>query len=247
MNEEHPLNYELVQALELYFESEAAFGMDVLPGGARLAPVANQDLTAKLSGDSAPDSAHLTPTLARLALEIANCRACELCRGRNKSVPGQGAERARLMFVGEAPGAEEDRLGLAFIGPAGQLLTKMIEAMGLSRDDVFIANVLKCRPPGNRNPQPLEVKACGHFLRTQIQLVEPDLIVALGAYAARNLLQSQKAIGKLRGQVHPFEGRKLVATYHPSYLLRTPSAKRAAWADLQLVMKELDITPSDRD
>jgi len=144
------------------------------------------------------------------------------------------------MFVGEAPGFHEDRQGLAFVGRSGELLTRMIAAMGLAREDVFIANVLKCRPPENRDPQPGEVDACFHYLLEQIELVRPEVVCALGAHAANNLLDRSEPISRLRGRVFPFRGTRLVPTFHPSFLLRRPERKRDAWSDLQVVMRLLD-------
>jgi DNA polymerase len=150
------------------------------------------------------------------------------------------------MFVGEAPGADEDRQGLAFVGRAGQLLTKMIAAMGLDRDEVFIANVLKCRPPGNRDPAPNEVDRCLPFLKRQVALIRPEILVALGGHAMKNLLQTEASVGRMRGRVHDYDGTPLVVTYHPAFLLRSPDMKRAAWEDLQLVLRTLGLGPPDR-
>jgi DNA polymerase len=177
--------------------------------------------------------------LARIATEACECRRCPLGSLRTKAVPGQGNPRAELMFVGEAPGAEEDLQGLAFVGAAGQLLTKMIGAMGLTRDEVFIANILKCRPPDNREPQPEEVAQCLPYLERQIGLIRPRVLCALGSHAARNLLGVPTAVGKLRGQVHEAFGTQVVVTYHPAYLLRSPGEKVKAWEDLKLVLKLL--------
>jgi len=144
--------------------------------------------------------------------------------------------------MGEAPGADEDRLGEPFVGRAGQLLTKMIEACTLSRDEVYILNVLKCRPPGNRDPSPDESRACRRFLTRQLDLIDPEYICCLGRVAAQNFLETTTPIGRLRGQIHQHAGRKVVCTYHPAYLLRNPSAKKDAWADLQMLMAELGIS-----
>lgn len=180
--------------------------------------------------------------LEALAKSIDGCQKCALHQGRKNIVFGSGDPGARLMFVGEGPGEQEDIKGLPFVGPAGQLLTKMIGAMGLSRDEVYIANVVKCRPPMNRNPQPEEIATCSPYLKKQIEFINPEIIVALGTFAAQCLLQTSEKISRLRGSVHAYDGRKLIATFHPSYLLRNPSEKKAAWVDLQLVMKELGIT-----
>ncbi|NRA96833.1 MAG: uracil-DNA glycosylase [Planctomycetes bacterium] len=181
-----------------------------------------------------------------MAEEIAVCTRCALSETRTRTVPGQGSAAARIMFVGEAPGADEDRQGLAFVGRAGQLLTKMIVAMGLDRDKVFIANVLKCRPPGNRDPAPNEVDRCLPFLKRQIALIRPEILVALGGHAMKNLLQTEASVGRMRGRVHDYDGTPLVVTYHPAFLLRSPDMKRAAWEDLQLVLRTLGLAPPDR-
>ena len=182
------------------------------------------------------------PTLEVLQQEVAACVACdELASTRTQTVFGVGSPNARLCFMGEAPGAEEDRLGEPFVGRAGQLLNKMIAACTLSREDVYILNVLKCRPPGNRNPAPDESRACRRFLTRQLELVDPEYICCLGAVAAQNFLETTTSIGRLRGRVHHHGGRKVVCTYHPAYLLRNPSAKKQAWEDLQMLMGELGI------
>lgn len=165
------------------------------------------------------------------------CNLCsELSSTRKKVVFGSGNIRARLVFVGEAPGADEDEQGLPFVGRAGQLLTKMIEAMGLTRKDVFICNVLKCRPPENRPPKPDEKVNCKPFLLRQLELIKPEVICALGTHAAQSLLQTEETISALRGKTHTYAGVKLICTFHPAYLLRNPSAKKDAWGDLQKVM-----------
>ncbi|HCM43135.1 MAG TPA: uracil-DNA glycosylase [Candidatus Omnitrophota bacterium] len=175
------------------------------------------------------------------------CTLCsELSSTRKKVVFGSGNIRARLVFVGEAPGADEDEQGLPFVGRAGQLLTKMIEAMGLTRKDVFICNVLKCRPPGNRPPQPAEKASCKPFLLRQLELIKPEVICALGTHAAQSLLQTEETISVLRGKTHTYAGVKLVCTFHPAYLLRNPSAKKEAWGDLQKVMALLDTSSGQR-
>ena len=164
------------------------------------------------------------------------CTRCKLCtQGRKQVVFGVGSPTADLMFVGEAPGSDEDEQGVPFVGRAGQLLTKIIEAIDMRRDDVYIANVIKCRPPGNRNPEPDEVLTCEPFLFRQIDLVQPKVVVALGKFAAQSLLRTDMPITKLRGQVHPFRGAVLVPTFHPAYLLRSPDKKRETWEDMKLV------------
>jgi DNA polymerase len=170
----------------------------------------------------------------QLRAAVAACQRCELHATRTQTVFGVGNPAARWMFIGEAPGAEEDRQGEPFVGRAGQLLTSMLRALGLRREDVFIANVLKCRPPGNRDPRPAEAASCRGYLERQVALVNPTLVVAVGRIAAQNLLATETPIAKLRGKVHSFGARDwpLVVTYHPAYLLRSPGEKRKAWQDL---------------
>ncbi len=185
-----------------------------------------------------------------LRAAVAGCTACGLCRGRTNTVFGVGHERAHWMIVGEAPGEQEDRQGEPFVGKAGQLLDNMLRALGLSRDaqavggdparQVFIVNVLKCRPPGNRNPQPDEVAQCEPFLQRQVALVQPKLILAMGRFAVQSLLQSQEAIGRLRGRVHRYQGVPTVVTYHPAYLLRNPADKARGWDDLCLAREAME-------
>jgi DNA polymerase len=171
------------------------------------------------------------------------CTLCsELTQTRKSVVFGDGYEKARLMFVGEAPGADEDRQGLPFVGKAGQLLTKMIEAMGLKRQDVFIANILKCRPPENRTPLPTEVVNCKGYLEKQIDWIKPQIICALGSVAAQNLLNTTRSISSLRGSFHDYKGIKVVATFHPAYLLRNPDEKKKSWQDLKMIVQELKPT-----
>lgn len=188
--------------------------------------------------------------------QVKGCRKCVLCETRTQTVFGQGSPAARLVFVGEAPGFEEDKQGLAFVGLAGQLLTRMIAAMGLSREEVFICNVLKCRPPGNRDPLADEILSCSPYLREQLAVIQPELIMALGAPAAKTLLNTAQSIGKLRGRFHEFylsgitgEGPSIpvLPTYHPAYLLRSPQEKGKAWADLQMAMARLGLVPPQRN
>lgn len=173
--------------------------------------------------------------------EIGDCTRCKLCSlGRQQIVFGVGNPSADLMFVGEAPGADEDQQGVPFVGRAGQLLTKIIEAIDLRREDVYIANVIKCRPPNNRNPEPDEVDACVPFLFKQIDLIQPKVIVALGTFAAHALLQTDVPISRIRGKVHEYRGgAKLIPTFHPAYLLRSPERKRDVWEDMKLVRQLL--------
>ena len=175
--------------------------------------------------------------LAAIREDLGDCTRCKLhAQGRKQIVFGVGNPSADLMFVGEAPGADEDTQGVPFVGRAGQLLTKMIEAMGFSRDQVYIANVLKCRPPGNRNPEPDEIATCEPFLFRQLASVEPKVVIALGAFAARTLLKTDAPISRLRGRVFDYRGAKLIPTFHPSFLLRSPAYKREAWEDLKTAL-----------
>ena len=179
-------------------------------------------------------------SLEEIAAAVAACTKCPLYKGATHPVPGEGNAHAELMCVGEAPGATEDETGRPFVGQAGQLLTKILGAIDLKREDVFIANVLKHRPPGNRNPSPDEVKACSPYLIRQIELIRPKVILALGTFAAQTLLETKLTIGKLRGQVHRYYGVPLIVTYHPAALLRNPSWKRPTWEDVQLARRILD-------
>jgi DNA polymerase len=179
-------------------------------------------------------------SIAAVAAHIASCTRCPLYSTAKNHVPGEGNPNADLMCVGEAPGATEDELGRPFVGASGQLLTKILAAVNLAREDVFIANVLKHRPPGNRNPLPEEVKACSPYLIRQIELIRPKVIIAWGTFAAQTLLDTKLSIGKLRGQIHRYYGVPLIVTYHPAALLRNPSWKRPTWEDVQLARRILD-------
>jgi len=180
-------------------------------------------------------------TLLKIREDIGDCTRCKLHKGRHKIVFGDGSPKAQLVFVGEGPGADEDAQGLPFVGRAGKLLTQMIEAMGLQRKDVYICNVVKCRPPENRTPEPDEVQTCSPYLLRQIDVINPKVIVCLGAVAAKTLLETNRGITQFRGQWLEWRGRKLMATYHPAYLLRNPPAKADVWKDLQKVMAELGL------
>ncbi len=194
----------------------------------------------------AEDPAFKLGSLDEVAAVVASCTRCPLYATAKNPVPGTGHPDAGLMIVGEAPGANEDEEGKPFVGASGQLLTKIIGAIGLTRDDVFIANVLKHRPPGNRNPEPAEVVACSPYLVRQIELVQPKVILALGTFAAQTLLETRTAMGKLRGQVHRYYGVPLIVTYHPAALLRNPAWKRPTWEDVQLARRILDLADAPR-
>jgi len=182
-------------------------------------------------------------SLEEVREQLGDCRRCKLCRQRKQIVFGVGNPKAELVFVGEGPGADEDAQGIPFVGRAGQLLTKMIEAMRFSRDEVYICNVVKCRPPDNRNPEPDEIEACQPFLKAQLAAIGPRVLVALGKFAVQTLLADSTPITKLRGRWREYAGIPLMPTYHPAYLLRNPSEKKNAWLDLQSVMQRLGKPP----
>lgn len=215
-------------------------GVSTDPRWRNVAPPAAEPVSSV--SDPHPSNLDVVP-LARSAAEVLAALqseigpACARCKlhalGRQRVVFGVGSPTADLMFVGEAPGADEDIQGIPFVGRAGQLLTKMIEAINLRREDVYIANVIKCRPPGNRNPEPDEIAECEPFLFQQIAAINPKVIVALGAFAAKTLLRSEESISRLRGNIYDFRGAKLIPTFHPSFLLRSPDRKRDAWEDLK--------------
>ena len=177
-------------------------------------------------------------TLNDIRSDLGDCQRCKLARGRNKIVFGDGDPGAKLVFVGEGPGFEEDQQGKPFVGAAGQLLSRIIDAIHLNRSQVYICNIIKCRPPGNRNPEPDEIKICFPFLERQIAAIQPDFICALGTFAAQTLLQTTVSISRLRGRFHEYKGIKVLPTYHPAYLLRNPEKKRDVWEDMKMLMKE---------
>lgn len=179
-------------------------------------------------------------TLEEVRAELGDCRRCKLAAGRRTIVFGQGSPSARLMFVGEGPGAEEDAQGLAFVGKAGQLLTRIIEAIGMTRDEVFIANVIKCRPPKNRNPETDEILACQPFLEKQIDAIRPRVLVGLGKFGAQWLLKTAEPISRIRGRLGEYHGITVMPTYHPAFLLRNPGAKREVWEDMKVVRSLLE-------
>jgi len=215
-----------------------------------LPPTAKEAATAAAAAAGADDET--AAELAALGAEAAGCTRCKLASTRRHVVFGEGDAHARLMFVGEGPGADEDASGHPFVGRAGKLLDRMIQAMGLAREEVYIANIVKCRPPGNRTPAPDEVAACSPYLCEQIRIIEPKVICALGSPAAKMLLATTAAIGKLRGRFHPIAfGRGstkplVMPTYHPAYLLRTPGDKPKVWEDLKQVLAELGLPVPER-
>lgn len=179
-------------------------------------------------------------TLQGIEDELGDCQRCQLAGSRTRIVFGSGSPDADLMFVGEAPGSDEDRQGVPFVGRAGQLLTKIIESIDLTREDVYICNVLKCRPPGNRNPEPTEVETCSPFLRQQLLSIRPKLVCCLGTFAAQTMIGSKTPISQLRGRFHDVDGVRFIATFHPAYLLRDASKKREVWEDMKKIRNELE-------
>jgi uracil-DNA glycosylase family 4 len=179
-------------------------------------------------------------TMQKIRTDLGDCRRCKLSETRKNIVFGEGNFRSRLVFVGEAPGAEEDQKGAPFVGAAGQLLTRIIHAINLTRDQVYICNIIKCRPPDNRNPMPVEIDACLPFLRRQLASIRPDFICALGTIAAQTLLETKEPISKLRGRFHDYMGIKVIPTYHPAYLLRNSDKKREVWEDMKKLMKVMN-------
>ena len=253
-----PVDPELVGQLTIETEQTQMLGapsfpllpaemVGVQPASQPVSAQEDQPISARKTFPAPPQVTEAVPAADRSAAlqlirdEIGDCTRCALHSGRNKLVFGDGSPAARLMFVGEGPGADEDAQGLPFVGKAGQLLNNMIAAMGLKREEVYIANVVKCRPPGNRTPEPDEANTCSPFLFRQIDVVRPEVLVALGATAATYLLGQRQPLAGLRGRVHSFRGTKLIVTYHPAYLLRDPRQKKEAWADLQIAMRELGL------
>lgn len=230
--------HELLASLRSYLEELRDTGVDALPFAEPVRPAA-------VSEASMPSPA-TTETLEQIRAQLGECGRCELGATRKNLVFGVGNPQASLVFVGEAPGRDEDLQGEPFVGEAGQLLTKIIQAMGFARQDVYICNVLKCRPPNNRNPQPDEIEKCEPFLLRQLQAINPQAIICLGTFAAHTLLRTREPISKLRGRFHDYHGIPLMPTFHPAFLLRNPNMKREVWDDVQKVMKLLgkDSSPS---
>jgi uracil-DNA glycosylase family 4 len=202
-------------------------------------PISSQELQAIRVPPEPPAPPLASLALAELEAVAKPCTLCRLHQGRTHVVFGVGNPQAALMFVGEAPGRDEDLQGEPFVGRAGQLLTRIIEAIGMKRQDVYIANVIKCRPPNNRNPEADEIARCEPYLIRQIELVQPRLIVALGTFAAQSLLKTKLPISQLRGRFHTYQGVRVMPTFHPAFLLRNPERKRAVWEDMQVVQREL--------
>jgi DNA polymerase len=236
----------LATTLKRHLERRRLAGIRVLPKAdplqAKTVRIKNESLLGDTVADLFADTtagAHAN-SLEELRAAIGDCQRCKLCSGRTHIVFGIGNPRAKLMFVGEGPGRDEDLQGEPFVGRAGQLLTDIItKGIGIKREDVYICNVVKCRPPENRNPEPDEVAACEPFLKKQIELVRPEIIVGLGKFAVQTLLKSNAPISKLRGKWHSYCGIKLMPTFHPAYLLRNPADKKLVWEDIKQVIKEL--------
>jgi uracil-DNA glycosylase family 4 len=226
----------LARAIRARVEDDARLGVHGYPRAGRGAPPGRTEAAGVVPSGRGAEA------LGALRAEIGDCRRCKLAPHRTNLVFGVGNPAARLVFVGEAPGADEDVKGEPFVGRAGQLLTEIItKGMGLRREDVYIANVIKCRPPGNRNPEPDEVATCEPFLIRQLELIGPEVIVALGKFAAQTLLRTKTPITKLRGQWGDYRGIRVMPTFHPAYLLRNPGDKRIVWADIKVVMTELGL------
>ena len=242
-------NESVRETLVQYFQTDQLLGLKEIPVRLPETPASVPQLGRKTQcAEAAGEKGERLRTLDDDQVKV--CTKCGLAPTRTNTVFGQGSPAARLVFVGEAPGFEEDRQGVAFVGRAGKLLTQMIAAMGLSREEVFICNVLKCRPPNNRDPAADEIAACSPYLYEQLSIIEPEVIVALGAPAARTLLQTKQSIGRLRGRFHDLHlsgiesigpAIPLMPTYHPAYLLRSPAEKAKAWADLKAVMKQMGL------
>jgi uracil-DNA glycosylase family 4 len=221
----------LVTGLRHYLEEERAMGLEGWP---------KSSAPPRKKASSPPPPSPSSSSLKEVREELGDCRRCKLHSTRTNIVFGAGNPKALLVFVGEGPGRDEDLQGKPFVGLAGQLLTKIIQAIQLTREEVYIANIIKCRPPGNRNPEPDEIQACEPFLIKQLEAIRPKLICALGTFAAQTLLKTEERISLLRGRFHQYQGIPLMPTYHPAYLLRNPNFKRDVWEDMKKIKKEYD-------
>ena len=222
--------HEIVEDLKSYLEYLKGMGIEALP--------MNEMADQQTSSDTSPPPPSIQ-TLEEIRSELGDCRRCKLHRTRRTIVFGEGNPNATLMFIGEGPGYDEDVQGRPFVGRAGQLLTKIIQSIHLQREEVYIANIIKCRPPGNRNPEPDEIKTCSPFLLKQVQAIRPKIICALGAFSAQTLLSTDAKITTLRGRFFDFQGIKVIPTFHPAYLLRNPERKRDVWEDMKRIMEEM--------
>jgi len=224
-----PMN-ELIQQLE-FFRDIGITTLDIAVPAMKQNAATVKQTSSEVSGNA--------PALQAIRDDIGDCQRCKLAPKRTNIVFGSGNPNAELVFVGEAPGFDEDQQGLPFVGRAGQLLTKIIESIDLKRDDVYICNVLKCRPPDNRNPEPDEVGACNPFLRRQLAVIRPKVVCCLGTFAAQTVMQTASSISKLRGRFYDIDGIRVIATFHPAYLLRSPDKKREVWEDMKQIRAEL--------
>lgn len=224
---------EIAQGLRHHLEAQLSLGIDASPP-----PPEVRRLPPAAPAPGVPLGMPAFTTLEEVRAHLGECTRCKLHKGRNTIVFGVGSPKADLVFVGEGPGADEDAQGIPFVGRAGQLLTRIIEAIQLRREDVYICNIIKCRPPGNRNPEPDEIAACEPFLKAQLAVIKPKLICCLGTFAAQTLLRTKEPISRLRGRFHAYEGIPLLPTFHPAYLLRNPHEKRTVWEDMKLLQKE---------
>lgn len=235
---------ELLEDIKEYLSLQKDMGRTQIPKNEHKCATTAPAITRIQSEEPVMTQQNKTPastqTLESIRKTIAECTQCPLHETRTNTVPGQGTASPEIAFIGEGPGADEDAQGIAFIGRAGQLLTKIIEAMGLTRDEVWIGNIVKCRPPGNRVPNPEEMEACLPYLRNQLALLKPKVIICLGATAVKGLLDTKTGITKLRGNWMSFDGIDVMPTFHPAYLLRNPPAKREVWEDMKSVLKHLD-------
>lgn len=238
----------LISALRGYLDELRETGVDGLPYDDDrkdpVVPFVVAEEPASMTTDVTVGEISGCDSLENIRRELGDCRRCSLGEKRTNLVFGVGNANADIAFVGEAPGRDEDLRGEPFVGEAGQLLTKIVLAMGLAREDVYICNVLKCRPPNNRNPQPDEIETCEPFLLRQLQAISPKVIVALGTFAAQTLLRTREPISRLRGRFHDYHGIPLMPTFHPAYLLRNPAMKREVWDDMKTVLKKLGREPA---
>ena len=239
-----PQVYQLIEQFQQYLRwqhDHGCRGITCTEATRRILDAWSDPLQAAVRGEPAEMAPPTRESLGQIREDLGECRRCRLHSNRSHIVFGAGDPKARLMFVGEAPGYNEDRQGEPFVGQAGQLLTKIISAMTLRREAVYICNVIKCRPPGNRNPIPDEIAACAPFLQRQIRSIQPDFICALGSFAARTLLKSERSITLLRGRFFDYQGIRLMPTFHPAYLLHHPEKKRQVWTDMQRLMEAMGI------
>ena len=229
------MNPDIIQQLEFFRD----IGIESIRRPETMVPVAAVSQTTAIPVSGTTEACETTETLEAIQADIGDCQRCKLAPTRSTIVYGSGNPHAEIVFVGEAPGFDEDQQGLPFVGTAGQLLTRIIESIGVKRDDVYICNILKCRPPNNRNPEPDEVLACSPFLKRQIAAIQPKIVCCLGKFAAQSLLRSAAPITRLRGEFHDIDGIRMIATFHPAYLLRSPEKKREVWEDMKAIRAEL--------